>query len=174
MSPSQVPSFPAAATAVSTVAAPVAVEHHQYHLKPQQITHHPVQPASPAATPVITVTGSDDPDRIDGMMDRISHDLDYLLNRTSEVPTVVPIQLRQSGGSSSCSNSSNSNLDSSGGVSGSETSSNSPRGGPSSDNSTTTITAVHSAMPPCQKPPLLSSCHSVHEVIIEESEDVDS
>ncbi|XP_055634797.1 uncharacterized protein LOC129774820 isoform X2 [Toxorhynchites rutilus septentrionalis] len=184
MQPSQVPSFAcaaatAAAATLPTVSAPVIVEHHPYHLKPQQTTHYPApQSADPAVAPVITVTESDDPDRIDGMMDRISHDLDYLLNRTSEVPTVVPIQLRQSGGSASCSNSSSSssssNIDNSRGISGSETSSTNARGGPSSDNSTTTVTAVHSAMPPCQKPPLVSSCHSVHEVIIEESEDVDS
>lgn len=44
------------------------------------------------ATPTITVTPTpDDADKIiDGMLDRISHDLDYLLNRTCEIPPAPP------------------------------------------------------------------------------------
>lgn len=41
--------------------------------------------------PTITVTPTDDADKIiDGMLDRISHDLDYLLNRTADMPPVPP------------------------------------------------------------------------------------
>lgn len=37
--------------------------------------------------PTITVTPTDETDKtIDGMLDRISHDLDYLLNRMAEIP----------------------------------------------------------------------------------------
>lgn len=37
--------------------------------------------------PTITVTPTDDPDTsIDGMLDRISLDLDYLLNRVADIP----------------------------------------------------------------------------------------
>lgn len=40
--------------------------------------------------PTITVTTTDEEKAsIDGMLDRISHDLDYLLNRTTEIPTQV-------------------------------------------------------------------------------------
>lgn len=39
--------------------------------------------------PTITITTSEDDEPIDGMLDRISHDLDYLLNRTMQVPVVV-------------------------------------------------------------------------------------
>lgn len=40
--------------------------------------------------PTITVTTTDEEKvSIDGMLDRISHDLDYLLNRTTEIPTQV-------------------------------------------------------------------------------------
>lgn len=43
------------------------------------------------APPTITVTPTDEPDRtIDGMLDRISHDLDYLLNRMAEIPPAPP------------------------------------------------------------------------------------
>lgn len=44
------------------------------------------------APPTITVTPTaDDADKtIDGMLDRISHDLDYLLNRTNEIPPAPP------------------------------------------------------------------------------------
>lgn len=41
--------------------------------------------------PTITVTPTDDTDKtIDGMLDRISHDLDYLLNRMAEIPPAPP------------------------------------------------------------------------------------
>lgn len=39
--------------------------------------------------PTITITTSEDDEPLDGMLDRISHDLDYLLNRTMQVPVVV-------------------------------------------------------------------------------------
>lgn len=39
--------------------------------------------------PTITITSSDDEKSIDGMLDRISHDLDYLLNRTADMPTQI-------------------------------------------------------------------------------------
>lgn len=40
-----------------------------------------------AVPPTITVTPTDETDKtIDGMLDRISHDLDYLLNRMAEIP----------------------------------------------------------------------------------------
>lgn len=43
------------------------------------------------APPTITVTPTDDTDKtIDGMLDRISHDLDYLLNRMAEIPPAPP------------------------------------------------------------------------------------
>lgn len=43
------------------------------------------------APPTITVTPTDEPDKtIDGMLDRISHDLDYLLNRMAEIPPAPP------------------------------------------------------------------------------------
>lgn len=54
------------------------------------------QPSSTAklttnAPPTITVTPTDDTDKtIDGMLDRISHDLDYLLNRMAEIPPAPP------------------------------------------------------------------------------------
>lgn len=55
----------------------------------------------PNALPTITVTPTDDSDNsIDGMLDRISHDLDYLLNRIADIPpppqpptATIPIQL---------------------------------------------------------------------------------
>lgn len=41
--------------------------------------------------PTITVTPTDESDKtIDGMLDRISHDLDYLLNRMAEIPPAPP------------------------------------------------------------------------------------
>lgn len=44
-----------------------------------------------AAPPTITVTPTDDTNKtIDGMLDRISHDLDYLLNRMAEIPPAPP------------------------------------------------------------------------------------
>lgn len=43
------------------------------------------------APPTITVTPTDEPDKtIDGMLDRISSDLDYLLNRMADIPPVPP------------------------------------------------------------------------------------
>lgn len=45
----------------------------------------------PNAPPTITVTPTDETDKtIDGMLDRISHDLDYLLNRMAEIPPAPP------------------------------------------------------------------------------------
>lgn len=44
-----------------------------------------------AAPPTITVTPIDETDKtIDGMLDRISHDLDYLLNRMADIPPAPP------------------------------------------------------------------------------------
>ncbi|XP_052896491.1 uncharacterized protein LOC128303547 [Anopheles moucheti] len=124
--------------------------------------HH--KPVPVPAPPIITVTSTDDGrtgGRIDGMLDRISHDLDYLLNRTGDTvvssssssttnststSSVVPIQLRPTTGS--------------------------PGAGVSTVNSATAQPA-----PPQQgsiSAPLIPTCHSVHEVIIEESEEVDS
>lgn len=43
---------------------------------------------TPSKPPIITITTTEEEKpTIDGMLDRISHDLDYLLNRTSEIPT---------------------------------------------------------------------------------------
>lgn len=43
--------------------------------------------STPDPLPTITVTPTDDSDTsIDGMLDRISHDLDYLLNRVADIP----------------------------------------------------------------------------------------
>lgn len=42
---------------------------------------------TPQPPPTITITSTDEDKTIDGMLDRISHDLDYLLNRTTEIPT---------------------------------------------------------------------------------------
>lgn len=39
--------------------------------------------------PTITITSTNDEKSIDGMLDRISHDLDYLLNRTTDMPTQI-------------------------------------------------------------------------------------
>ncbi|XP_058449238.1 uncharacterized protein LOC131429205 [Malaya genurostris] len=152
-------SLPVVTAAPTVSLAPTVVEHHQHHLKPQTITGQPsvTQLPDTVTAPIITVTGIEEPDRIDGMLDRISHDLDYLLNRTSEVPTVVPIQLRQTCGGA-VSNSSSSNFVNSS----SATNSNNANGEPTNDGAV------------CQKQPLIASCHSVHEVIIEESEEVDS
>lgn len=44
-----------------------------------------------AMPPTITVTPTDETDKtIDGMLDRISHDLDYLLNRMAGIPSAPP------------------------------------------------------------------------------------
>ncbi|KAL1381578.1 hypothetical protein pipiens_000422, partial [Culex pipiens pipiens] len=119
------------------------------------VTNDQVQQPQPPPAPVITITETGEP--IEGMLDRISHDLDYLLNRTAEVPTVVPIQLRPPGGGPSSSSGSNCN-----------------GAGPSTTNDGSGVGMCPSSS--SQKSPLLSSCHSssVHEVIIEESEEVDS
>uniref|UniRef100_A0A182NBV2 Uncharacterized protein n=1 Tax=Anopheles dirus TaxID=7168 RepID=A0A182NBV2_9DIPT len=117
---------------------------------------------TPGAAPIITVTSTDGSStgggpaagrHTDGMLDRISHDLDYLLNRTTgdvgPAPTsssVVPIQLRSTTG---------------GGGGGIGTA---PAAQPSSQQQGSISSA----------PPLIPTCHSVHEVIIEESEEVDS
>lgn len=45
--------------------------------------------SSSTQPPTITITSSDEDKTIDGMLDRISHDLDYLLNRTAEIPSQV-------------------------------------------------------------------------------------
>lgn len=45
--------------------------------------------SSETVPPTITITSSDGDRTIDGMLDRISHDLDYLLNRTMEIPKQV-------------------------------------------------------------------------------------
>lgn len=68
-------------------------------------------PSSPPPPPppniTITTSGTDDNTSIDGMLDRISHDLDYLLNRITE----IPVQMRHcpddgnGSNSSSCSSS---------------------------------------------------------------------
>lgn len=64
------------------------------------LVHHPVQSTQLAGTtktqspskilpppPTITITSTEDGDKsINGMLDRISHDLDFLLNRTMEIP----------------------------------------------------------------------------------------
>lgn len=59
--------------------------------------------AAPSNPPIITITTTEEEKAtIDGMLDRISHDLDYLLNRTSEIPnqarrtTVTGINNKQS------------------------------------------------------------------------------
>lgn len=63
-------------------------------------------PSKTISPPIITITSSDDDKTIDGMLDRISHDLDYLLNRTTDVPTPTR---RYSTASTSGSSSSSSN-----------------------------------------------------------------
>lgn len=178
-------------TASPAAASHCMLQHQQSQPAQQHSTTGPaiasVQPVGPPPTtaPVITVTGAEDPDHINGMLDRISHDLDYLLNRTSEVPTVVSIQLRPPGGSPSASSSNNISISSNNNVNSSGSSSSS--GGLASDGAanqgsgcgSVPVGTTHSMPPPppppcTQKVPLISSCHSVHEVIIEESEEVDS
>lgn len=55
----------------------------------QQISPPQSSLSSSNPPPTITITTSEDDEPIDGMLDRISHDLDYLLNRTIQVPVVV-------------------------------------------------------------------------------------
>lgn len=64
------------------------------------VVQHTIQPSQLAGTsktqspskvlpspPTITITSTEDGDKsINGMLDRISHDLDFLLNRTMEIP----------------------------------------------------------------------------------------
>uniref|UniRef100_A0A182J1Y1 Uncharacterized protein n=1 Tax=Anopheles atroparvus TaxID=41427 RepID=A0A182J1Y1_ANOAO len=108
-------------------------------------SHHKPAPPMP---PTITVTSTDDPGRIDGMLDRISHDLDYLLNRTGDNgSSVVPIQLRPATGGS---------------------------GGTGGPPAAPTLAPAPAPAPGSISAPLIPTCHSVHEVIIEESEEVDS
>lgn len=53
-----------------------------------------VTAAATAIPPTITITTTEEEKAtIDGMLDRISHDLDYLLNRTAEIPNT---QVRRS------------------------------------------------------------------------------
>lgn len=63
------------------------------HVVDAQIATLPVKSKVNQQPPTITVTPTDDSNSsktIDGMLDRISHDLDYLLNRTSEIPPAPP------------------------------------------------------------------------------------
>lgn len=62
-------------------------------------------PSSPQPPlPIITVTSHEEDAAIDGMLDRISHDLDYLLNRTATPPEtaqIVGVNRRKQGEQSS-------------------------------------------------------------------------
>lgn len=49
-----------------------------------------VVPGKPPPTITVTPTDETADKIIDGMLDRISHDLDYLLNRTSDIPPAPP------------------------------------------------------------------------------------
>ncbi|XP_049548325.1 uncharacterized protein LOC125959543 [Anopheles darlingi] len=149
------------ATTATSPGLPVLPYYSEQQQQQQQHSTLPVPTAATAGSstmpPIITVT-SDDPVRTHGdgsMLDRISHDLDYLLNRTAEadgatgIPssTVVPIQLRPT----------------SAGPSGTLPTVVTPGPGHSAHPSQGSISA-----------PLVPTCHGVHEVIIEESEEVDS
>lgn len=62
----------------------------QHAIQPTQFTG-TTKTASPSKVPppppTITITSTEDGDKsINGMLDRISHDLDFLLNRTMEIP----------------------------------------------------------------------------------------
>jgi hypothetical protein len=107
----------------------IAIEH--------KIGTSPMINQSAACVPIITITPT--VDNNDGMLDRISHDLDYLLNRTSEIEVAVR-----------------------------------PSVASANKNSEPTKTYGNSSVN--SKSNLMSSSigHSVHEVIIEESEEVDS
>lgn len=48
------------------------------------------QPPPPPPTITVTPTTDETDKTIDGMLDRISHDLDYLLNRMAEIPPAPP------------------------------------------------------------------------------------
>ncbi|KAJ6649728.1 hypothetical protein Bhyg_04967 [Pseudolycoriella hygida] len=62
----------------------------QHAIQPTQLsgTSKTPSPAKvPPLPPTITITSTEDGDKsINGMLDRISHDLDFLLNRTMEIP----------------------------------------------------------------------------------------
>lgn len=127
-------------------------QHHHHHLV--------VLPLAPSVPPIITITTTEEEleataavaatatnnaEPLDGMLDRISHDLDYLLNRTIEIP-VIHSAVR--------------------------------RGSQPAHTDQSTV-AVRHQLPPPPPPAALSSAHggatstllSVHEVIIEESEE---
>lgn len=93
------------------------------------------------ATNSAAVAAASEP--LDGMLDRISHDLDYLLNRTIEIPVIHSVVRR------------------------------------GSQPAHTEQSTTRNQLPPPPPPATLSSAHgsatstllSVHEVIIEESEE---
>lgn len=62
----------------------------QHAIQPIQLTSTTKTPSPckvPPSPPIITITSTEDGDKsINGMLDRISHDLDFLLNRTMEIP----------------------------------------------------------------------------------------
>uniref|UniRef100_A0A8W7K7I7 Ig-like domain-containing protein n=1 Tax=Anopheles albimanus TaxID=7167 RepID=A0A8W7K7I7_ANOAL len=162
VSPQSTHSRPGGKAITATTATSPGLPVLPYYSEQQQQQQHSTLPAPVAAIagsasmpPIITVT-SDDPVRTDGsMLDRISHDLDYLLNRTAGADgstgtpssTVVPIQLRPT----------------SAGPSGTLATVGTPGPGLPAHPSQSSISA-----------PLVPTCHGVHEVIIEESEEVDS
>lgn len=60
-------------------------------IQPTQLIRTTTNAPSPSKAqplpPTITITSTEDGDKsINGMLDRISHDLDFLLNRTMEIP----------------------------------------------------------------------------------------
>lgn len=162
VSPQSTHSRPGGKAITATTATSPGLPVLPYYSEQQQQQQHSTLPAPVAAIagsasmpPIIIVT-SDDPVRTDGsMLDRISHDLDYLLNRTAGADgstgtpssTVVPIQLRPT----------------SAGPSGTLATVGTPGPGLPAHPSQSSISA-----------PLVPTCHGVHEVIIEESEEVDS
>lgn len=99
------------------------------------------------ATAAVLATGTNSAaaEPLDGMLDRISHDLDYLLNRTIEIPVIHSAVRRGSQ--------------------------------PAHTDQSTAV--LRNQVPPPPPPAKLSSAHggatstllSVHEVIIEESEE---
>lgn len=141
--------------------APSPHHSHQHHHH-----HHVVLPPAPSVPPIITITSTEEEleataavlatatngaaaaaaaEPLDGMLDRISHDLDYLLNRTIEIPVIHSVVRRGSQ--------------------------------PVHTDQSTTV--MRNQLPPPPPPATLSSAHggatstllSVHEVIIEESEE---
>lgn len=123
---------------------------HSHHLPPStmiagspavplQSQQPPSQIQKAALPPTITITSTEEsPECLDGMLDRISHDLDYLLNRITE----IPITTRPAG---------NANTRQSAGL---------PQPAQPSTQHSNTSTILTS--------------HSVHEVILEESEDTEN